>query len=122
MGVYDEDADAFKTVSRVGSGLTDEEWREMRRRIEALKTKENPKNVEIEKVLVPDVWAEPSIVVAIRADEITRSPLHTAAKKGGQPGLALRFPRLMAFRDDKTAEQATTVKELEELFAQQKKR
>ena len=64
----------------------------------------------------PDVWATPDIVVAIRADEITKSPLHTAG------GLALRFPRLMAFRDDKKPEQATTVGEVEELFKQQKKR
>lgn len=122
VAVYDDKTDTFKTISRVGSGLTDEEWREMRRRIEALRTKEKPKNVEVEKTLTPDVWADPAIVVAIRADEITRSPLHTAAKKGEEPGLALRFPRLMAFRDDKGPEQATTVAEVEEMFRRQRKR
>ena len=120
--VYDDKTDTFKTISRVGTGLTDEEWREMRRRIDDLKTKEKPKNAEVEKALNPDVWAAPSIVVAIRADEITRSPMHTAAKKGEEPGLALRFPRLMAFRDDKTPEQATTAAELENMFREQRKR
>ena len=114
--VYDAKTDTFKTISRVGSGLTDEEWREMKRRVDALKTKEKPKNAEVAKEHTPDVWAEPRIVVAIRADEITKSPLHTAG------GLALRFPRLMAFRDDKNPEQATTVAEMEELFRQQRKR
>jgi DNA ligase-1 len=116
VAVYDDKTDAFKTVSRVGSGLTDEEWREMKKRVDDLKTKEKPKNVDVTKEHAPDVWADPSIVVAIRADEITKSPLHTAG------GLALRFPRLMAFRDDKTPEQATTVVELEELFRAQRKR
>jgi ATP-dependent DNA ligase len=122
VAVYDDKTDTFKTISRVGSGLTDEEWREMKKRVDALKTKEKPKNAEVEKALSPDVWAKPAIVVAIRADEITRSPMHTAAKKDGEPGLALRFPRLMAFRDDKSPEQATTVAEMEELFRQQRKR
>ena len=116
VAVYDDKTDTFKTISRVGSGLTDEEWREMKKRVDGLKTKEKPKNADVVKEHAPDVWADPSIVVAIRADEITKSPLHTAG------GLALRFPRLMAFRDDKTPEQATTVAELEELFKAQRKR
>ncbi|KKW26572.1 MAG: putative DNA ligase, partial [candidate division Kazan bacterium GW2011_GWB1_52_7] len=116
VAVYDDKNDTFKTISRVGSGLTDEEWREMKKRVDALKTKEKPKNADVAKEHNPDVWAEPSIVVAIRADEITKSPLHTAG------GLALRFPRLMAFRDDKNPEQATTVSEMEKLFRAQKKR
>jgi len=88
----------------------------MKKRVDGLKTKEKPKNADVVKEHAPDVWADPSIVVAIRADEITKSPLHTAG------GLALRFPRLMAFRDDNTPEQATTVAELEELFKAQRKR
>ena len=116
VAVYDDQEDTFKTISRVGTGLTDEEWREMKRRVDAFKTKEKPKNAEVAKELTPDVWADPEIVVAIRADEITKSPSHTAG------GMALRFPRLMAFRDDKEPEQATTVREVEELFKQQRKR
>lgn len=114
--VYDDKTDTFKTISRVGTGLTDEEWREMKRRIDDLTTREKPRNAEVVKEHIPDVWAEPKIVVAIRADEITKSPLHTAG------GLALRFPRLMAFRDDKMPEQATTVAEVEKLFKQQRAR
>ncbi|GMR19157.1 MAG: ATP-dependent DNA ligase [Patescibacteria group bacterium] len=124
--VYDDKKDMFVTISRVGSGLTDEEWQEMRRRVDKLRVSKKPLNVLVEKELTPDVWAVPSIVVAIRADEITRSPLHTASrvKRDGvvKPGLALRFPRLMAFRDDKDPEQATTVKEVEKLFKQQRQR
>ncbi|NIT03619.1 ATP-dependent DNA ligase [Candidatus Saccharibacteria bacterium] len=122
VAVYDDKADAFKTISRVGTGLKDEEWREMKRRVDKISVKEKPKNVKVVKELVPDVWAAPQIVVAIRADEITRSPLHTAGARGDEPGLALRFPRLMAFRNDKAPEQATTVLEVEKLFKKQRKR
>ncbi len=54
---------------------------------------------------MPDVWVRPSLVVEIAADEITKSPTHSA-------GYALRFPRLVRFRDDKNVEQATSVGEL----------
>lgn len=38
------------------------------------------------------------------ADEITRSPIHTAALDGQGRGLALRFPRVVGFiRDDKSS-------------------
>jgi DNA ligase-1 len=64
----------------------------------------------------PDVWVEPRHVVAVRADEITRSPVRTEGR-----GLALRFPRVVGFvREDKSAEDATTAFEIEEMFAQQR--
>lgn len=59
-----------------------------------------------------DVWVKPAIVVEIRADEITKSPVHTA-------GLALRFPRLERFRDDKNPGDATTLKEIEKMSKNQ---
>ena len=55
--------------------------------------------------ILPSVWLEPSIVVEVLADEITSSPNHTA-------GYALRFPRVIRFRDaDKRPEDATTLAE-----------
>jgi DNA ligase-1 len=45
------------------------------------------------------VWLEPEIVIEVLADEISRSPIHTAGKVGDEPGYALRFPRLIAFRE-----------------------
>ena len=104
----------FKSVSKIGTGLTDEQWRELDKRARALEVREKPKQYELHKNLEPDVWVKPSLVVEILADEITKSPIHSA-------GLALRFPRLIRFRDEKSPEQATTTIELESLYAMQKK-
>ncbi len=72
---------------------------------------------------MPDVWLKPEVVVEVMADEITPSPRHTAGKVGDEPGFALRFPRIVSFRGgDKRPEDATTVKEIAELFAQQRQR
>lgn len=112
VGVYDEDSDQFLTIAKIGTGLSDEQWREMQRRCEELKMTEKPTNVVVNKMLNPDVWTEPKMVVVIRADEITRSPVHSA-------GYALRFPRLLSWREDKSAQQATSLKEFSDLYKAQ---
>lgn len=102
-------SDQFVTISKIGTGLTDEQWREMRKRIDQVKVKEKPKEYFIDKNLFPDVWCLPKIVVEIEADNITKSPIHTAK-------YALRFPRLVQFRDDKSPEETTTLAEAEKLY------
>ena len=49
--------------------------------------------------------------------DLTVSPVHTVARAAlKQGGIALRFPRLVRIRDDKTAEQATTVREILDMY------
>ncbi len=107
------DGDVFKTVTKVGTGLTDDQFRELKSRLTKIEVKEKPKEYEVNKDLYPDFWVAPEVLVELAADEITVSPKHTA-------GLALRFPRLIQFRDDKGAKDATTVRELRDLFDLQK--
>lgn len=108
-----KDGDIFKTVTKVGTGLTDEQFKELNTRLKKIEVKEKPKEYEVDKGLFPDFWVTPKVVVELAADEITVSPKHTA-------GLALRFPRLIKFRDDKGASEATTIKELKNIFELQK--
>jgi len=133
IGVYDKKKDMFVTIAKVGTGLTDEEWRILAKRAEVLRSKEKPTLYEVDKWLTPDIWIKPEIVVEIRADELTRSPVHTAGRimktsKSGSafdvdvPGYALRFPRLERFRDDKKPEDITNLKEIEEIFKLQGKK
>ena len=93
------------TLAKVGTGLTDEQFIELKKRLDKLVVAKKPIGYEVEKILEPDVWVEPGLVVEVAADEITKSPSHTA-------GVALRFPRLVKFRDDKRVDQATSVEEL----------
>lgn len=102
------DAETIKTVAKIGTGLTDDQWREMKKRCQQIRAPKCPNSYIVNKNLYPDFWCQPKIVVEIMADEITKSPIHTA-------GLALRFPRLVRFRDDKDIDQITTLKELKKL-------
>jgi DNA ligase 1 len=108
------DGETIKTVTKVGTGLTDLQFHELKARLEKLKVKEKPKEYEVNKILEPDFWVAPSVIVEIAADDITKSPNHTA-------GLALRFPRLVKFRDDKGVKDATTLKEVGNLYKLQNK-
>ncbi len=130
IGVYDKKNDQFVTVSKVGTGLTDEEWKTLAIRGDKLKAKVKPPLYLVDKNLEPDVWMEPEVVVEIKADELTRSPNHTAgrimkASKSGSAfdvdvaGYALRFPRLERFRDDRKPEDVTSLEEIEEMFSSQ---
>lgn len=125
VGVYDKKNDAFVTVSKIGTGLTDDEWRSIKEKTHGHELDHKPARVE--SLIVPSVWVKPEIVIEVLADEITRSPIHTAgAVMHGdtkEQGYALRFPRLITFRDtDKKAEDATTVEELIKMFQQQGKK
>jgi DNA ligase-1 len=111
VGVYDKEADIFTSVTKIGTGLSDEQWRELGTRAEPFRSEQKPARVQ--STITPSVWLEPKIVVEVLADEITSSPNHTA-------GYALRFPRVIRFRDaDKRPEDATTLQELVELYKAQ---
>lgn len=113
--------DKFYTISRLGSGLSDEQLREARRKVEKLKAKEMPKEYVVEKDLTPDIWVRPSLILEILADEISLSQKHAAGKKGEGRGYSLRFPRLVRFREDKSPEDVTTVSEIKKMYLSQKK-
>jgi len=116
IGVYDQKNDLYKTVAKIGTGLSDIEWKEMAKRLNKIRAREKPPLYDVDKIMACDVWAEPEVVVVIKADEITRSPVHTCGRSKKEPGYALRFPRLVQFRSDKKPEDTTTVKEIMEMF------
>jgi DNA ligase-1 len=118
VATYDPERDVFPTVTKIGTGLSDVQWREVRERCEPYVSERKPARVESN--IEPSVWVEPQVVIEVLADEITRSPVHpTGGDEGGQ-GYALRFPRLVGFRqDDKKPEDVTTVAEIVKLYNQQ---
>ncbi len=122
VGIYNKNKDCYQTIAKVGTGLTDEQWKELKVKCDKVAVKTQPHDVECAKELAPAVWTVPDIVCEILADEITRSPLHTAAKTTDALGYALRFPRFIGYRSDKGPEEATQVSEIKRLFEDQFKK
>ncbi len=118
VGVYDNKKDEFVSISRIGTGLTDDEFRKISEISKHIRAEHKPARVNSD--ITPSFWTEPKVVLEIQADEITRSPIHTAGRDKEGLGYALRFPRLVKFREnDKQAEDATTVFEVVKLYSLQ---
>ena len=120
VGVYNQQEDHFQSVAKIGTGMSDQEWKELKLECESMRQENKPQGVDVVKDLYPDVWVVPTIVCTVQSDEITLSPVHTAGKINKDAGYALRFPRFIMYRCDKSAQDATTVKELQELYMLQK--
>lgn len=117
--VYDPENDRYRTVSKIGSCLTEEGWSEMKRLLDEVGAEAKPP--QIDAAIVPDVWVEPKFVVTVQADEITRSPRHTCGKAKDEPGYALRFPRMIDWiRVDTGPEDATTENEILDMYRMQR--
>lgn len=117
--VYDPKTDSFKTVSKVGTGFSEDEFLQLKKILDEISI--SHRHPRVDSVMEADVWVEPRYVVTVTADEITRSPSHTAGRDKDGIGYALRFPRAVGFlREDKKPEDANSVKEIVKLFEMQK--
>ncbi|MFA6981998.1 MAG: ATP-dependent DNA ligase [Patescibacteria group bacterium] len=113
-GVYDVESDTFKSLTKVGTGLKDEDFAIFKQKADKISVDKKPENVDVKKGLYPDVWVRPEILVVLKADEITVSPAHTS-------GYALRFPRFIGYREDKKPQDTTNTKEIDSLYKDQKR-
>ncbi|MBW2974060.1 ATP-dependent DNA ligase [Candidatus Woesearchaeota archaeon] len=106
--VYNKKKNRYDTFTKLGSGFTDEQLANLPKKFKRYEIKK--KHPLVNSKLKPDVWFKPAIVVEVLGAEITKSPIHTAE------GLALRFPRFLRYRPEKSPEQATTVKEVLQMY------
>jgi DNA ligase-1 len=122
LAAYNKEADVFETVTKLGTGFSDEDLRKLP---ELLGSHVVPrKHSRVQSTLEADVWFEPKVVLEVLGAEITLSPIHVCAmdsiRKGS--GLAIRFPRFTGnYRTDKAAEDATTSAEIVEMYRNQLK-
>ncbi|MEM0147683.1 MAG: ATP-dependent DNA ligase, partial [Candidatus Micrarchaeaceae archaeon] len=124
--VYNKEKDMFETISKIGTGFTEHNMETFHNLLQKITTKTKP--VRVDSIIMPDFWVEPKYVVTVKADEITKSPMHTCGREldnnGVESGYALRFPRIIGngfIREDKNPEDATTTKEIIEMYKQQKR-
>ena len=122
LAAYNRELDTFETVTKLGTGFTDEDLKKLPELLREHVVPRKPSRVQ--STLAADVWFEPKVVLEVLGAEVTLSPIHVCAmdsiRKGS--GLAIRFPRFTGkYRTDKAAEDATTSLEVVEMYRNQLK-
>jgi len=122
--VYNKSKNLFQSICKLGSGFKDEDLERMPEIFGRLELIEKPPDIDIvAEKLVPDIWFKPEVVCSVIGDEITLSPDHRAGYNliRENAGFAIRFPRFLGFREDKSVKDITTIEEIMELYNKQTK-
>ena len=104
LACYEPDTGRFLPIGNVGTGITDEKLAELTQLFSDLIVIESGREIEL----------KPEVVFEIAFEEIQKSPNY-------ESGYALRFPRLVNVRDDKSPEEAETLERVEGIYSAQRK-
>jgi len=115
LAALDEGTGRFKTISKCGSGYTDEDLKELTKMFKKIQLNKPHPEVDIE--IDCDAYFEPRVIFETAFEEIQVSPAekHTS-------GLGLRFPRFIRVREDRRPQEAATIKEIMRLFEAQERK
>lgn len=98
----DPDTGKFLSVGMVSTGLTEDQYKQMTKLLKPLIVSEKGKTV----------FVRPKIVIEISYQEIQKSPNY-------ESGMALRFPRFVRFRFDRSSEEADIIERVRQLYKSQ---
>jgi DNA ligase-1 len=91
----------FLEIGKVGTGITDEMFKELTEKLTPYITEQKGKTAKL----------VPHFVIEVAYEEIQKSPTY-------ESGYALRFPRVVRFREDKRPEEADDVARLHEILGE----
>lgn len=123
LAVYDPDSENYQTISKIGTGFSEEVLRSLSEKLRDFEISE-PRNYYKygdSAAMRPEVWFEAKLVWEVKAADLSISPIHQAAlgRVESGKGISIRFPRLVKERDDKGPEDATTAEQVAEMYGNQ---
>jgi DNA ligase-1 len=92
--------DGYEPIGKVATGITDEKLETLHTRLEPYVRSETGTEIDV----------EPAVVFEVGYEEIQRSPTYGS-------GYALRFPRFVGVREDKSPEDADSIERIERLYS-----
>ncbi|MBU2561728.1 MAG: ATP-dependent DNA ligase [Nanoarchaeota archaeon] len=110
LACYDPDSGSFLEMGKVGTGMKEKvelgvSFEQLTELLKPVITKEKGRNV----------WVKPMVVVEVNFEEIQKSPTYSS-------GYALRFPRVIRIRDDRSPEECSDLSLVEDMYSHQRGR
>ncbi|KAI2630485.1 hypothetical protein GGS21DRAFT_203927 [Xylaria nigripes] len=126
LACYNAAEDAYETVCNIGTGFSEQVLEDLHKQLSAIVI-DGPKPFYLHSSgsqHQPDVWFEPRYVWEVKTADLTLSPRYKAGcREGvdtlGDKGISLRFPRFIKARDDKKPDQATSSRQVAEMYRKQ---
>ncbi|KOS18836.1 DNA ligase 1 [Escovopsis weberi] len=126
LACYNPSADTYETVCNIGTGFSEQTLEDLHAQLSAIAI-DRPKPFYSHSPggqHQPDVWFEPRYVWEVKTADLTLSPRYKAGCKegvdpAGDKGISLRFPRFIKIRDDKKPDEATSSRQVAEMYRKQ---
>ncbi|EEY22587.1 DNA ligase [Verticillium alfalfae VaMs.102] len=126
LACYNPSGEVYETVCNIGTGFSEAVLEELHKQLSEIVI-DRPKPFYSHSAggqHQPDVWFEPRCVWEVKTADLTLSPRYKAgAKEGvdpsGEKGISLRFPRFIKIRDDKKPDEATSSRQVAEMYRKQ---
>ncbi|KAL2021064.1 hypothetical protein VTK56DRAFT_7719 [Thermocarpiscus australiensis] len=126
LACYNPSTDTYETVCNIGTGFSEAMLEELHASLSKIVI-DRPKPFYEHSSggqHQPDVWFEPRYVWEVKTADLTLSPRYKAGMRegvdpSGEKGVSLRFPRFIKVRDDKKPDEATTSRQVAEMYRKQ---
>lgn len=126
LACYNTKTEQYETLCNIGTGFSEAVLSELHDTLSPLAI-DRPKPFYSHskgKNDQPDVWFEPRYVWEVKTADLTLSPRYRAAAEefggdGAHKGVSLRFPRFIQARQDKKPDDATSSRQVAEMYRKQ---
>ncbi|KJZ76076.1 DNA ligase 1 [Hirsutella minnesotensis 3608] len=126
LACYNPSTETYETVCNIGTGFSEQVLEDLHKQLSEIVIA-RPKPFYSHSSggqHQPDVWFEPRYVWEVKTADLTLSPRYKASHKegvdpSGEKGISLRFPRFIKVRDDKKPDEATSSRQVAEMYRKQ---
>lgn len=126
LACYNPSTQTYETICNIGTGFSEVNLEEFHKTLSELEI-DKPKPYYLHdngNKQQPDIWFEPKVVWEVKTADLSLSPVYKAAAgmaddTGKGRGISLRFPRFIRVRDDKGADDATSSRQVADMYRRQ---